>query len=136
MPRGKSWTLTDRRRDEVVRMLMAQHSLTSIAHHFGINYETLRRKVAEEGIDINEVKLMGIASLRAKLYNTIDDIDDPVDKMREGLRYLKQYDKEQVMTENPMSVTIKSDREIASEIANELSSGVGSIEIVDRDEDT
>jgi outer membrane lipopolysaccharide assembly protein LptE/RlpB len=93
MPTGKSWNLTDKRKEQVIYFLQRQYNINLLAQHFGICRQTMSKALTEMGIDVDELQKDGVRKMRTNLYATIDDIDDPKDKAKAQLDFLKQYDK-------------------------------------------
>jgi len=76
MAQGKEFTLTAKRITEALTMLSNQHTLTSLAHHFGVHRATLTEKLVDAGIDHSAVRNAGTANLRALTFMRINSIPD------------------------------------------------------------
>ena len=96
MAAGKSFTMTDKRIEELKYLLGRQYSVRYVANKWNITAEALSVKMSELGLNARELKRDGISTLRADVLNTIDDIEEPEKKAKITLDYLKQFDNETV----------------------------------------
>jgi len=116
--RGHVWTLTDKRRKDIIKMLTKQHTIVSIAAHYGVEHKTISRRLSEAGISATEVRNNGLISLRAALFSSVYDISDSDKRIKAGLDFLKQYP----IAESTGGSEVVDDDSIAREILDELSS--------------
>ena len=116
--KGYKWHLTDERREKIISLLKQQHTIKSIAQLYGVKDETISKALKKAGIDWRAVKESGIATLRSTVFASVFQIDDPAEKVRAGMSFLKRYDNEQVDTVE--RETVSAD-EIARKIMEELS---------------
>jgi hypothetical protein len=117
MPKGKSWTLTDRRRGIVLDMLKRQHTLQSIAGYFGVGLKLITKVLRAEGINWREERLNGLANLRAKMFERLDNIDRDDRFVDLSLKVLDKYD---VAVEEVVDNSTPTDSAVAAKILKEL----------------
>ncbi len=106
MAQGKKWSLTDKRRDTVMDMLMGQASINLISMYFKIKSETLSKELKNQGIDYKELQVAGVRKLRQDLYMTLGDIEEPKDRAKAQLDFLKHYDKSDDVAVDKNEVTV------------------------------
>jgi len=135
---GHRWTVTKKRRDDIIKMFMEQHTIDTIALHYGITRQTLTRKLKDEGIDSKALRNAGKQSLRQALFNTIMMIPDEDKKVKAGLDYLNRYPIQDDDDTPTLADDTKSDDAIRLQIISELSGGpfVGSNTDTEDTEDT
>ncbi len=86
-----SWNMTDKRKVKCLSMLGSQHTVGSVAQHFGVCRQTLASELAEAGIDAADVRNNGRLSMRAMLFNSVSAIRDDSKRVAAGLAYLDRY---------------------------------------------
>ncbi len=86
-----SWNMTDKRKVKCLSMLGSQHTVGSVAQHFGVCRQTLASELVKCGIDAADVRSSGRLSMRAMLFNTIGNIRDDSKRVAAGLAYLNMY---------------------------------------------
>ena len=92
MAAGKSFTMTDKRIEELKYLLGRQYSVRYVANKWNITPEALSAKMKELGLNARELKKDGINTMKADLIGTIEEIDEPKDKAKATLDFLKHYD--------------------------------------------
>ena len=119
---GHRWTMTKTRRDEIIKMLIEQHTVSTIALHYGITRQTMLRKLKKEGIDAKDIRNSGKQSLRHVLFKAISLIPDEDKKVKAGLDYLSRYPiVDDDDDDSNLADDTKSDEAIRLQIINELS---------------
>ncbi len=93
MAQGKKFNLTEARIERLKNLLGRQYSVVYVANQFGIDVATLTTKMTELGLDSKRLKSEGINTLKAKLYDGLNDIEEPDKKAKISLDFLKHYDK-------------------------------------------
>jgi len=86
-----TWNMTEKRKVECLKMLGMQHTVNSVAQHFGVCRQTLAGELVKCGIDAVDVRNNGRLSMRAMLFNTVHAIRDDAKRVAAGLAYLDRY---------------------------------------------
>ena len=119
MPKGKSWTLTANRKALLIDMLRKQYTLQSCATEFGISVKLLNKQLKINKLDWKSYRRAGICDLRKRVFERLDDIDDPKDYVNAGMKVLDRYDTHiEDVSDNSIG---SKDSDIKSKILMELS---------------
>jgi len=105
---GKEWNLTDKRKEEAIRLLKGQYNINLLAAHFNICRDTLWKKLKKAGINAKELQQDGIRVLRADLYSDLANIEDVKDRAKLTLDTLKHYDKSDDVAKDEVTVKYAS----------------------------
>jgi hypothetical protein len=105
MPTGKDWNLTDKRKEDAIRLLQDQYSITLIARIWGIDDYMLGQKLKKAGINYKEIQNDGIRLLKANMFAEVNKIDEADKKVKLSLDILKQYDKSDDVANHTVPIT-------------------------------
>ncbi len=119
MASGTNFNLTDKRKKTAVAMFKSQHTVSSVAQHFGITYKTLQIHLETHGLDYKAIRANGKVALRSTLFDAILQIKDTNKMVDTGLRYLNQYPIQDEEIQGKSNV-VPSDSEILDKIRKEL----------------
>ena len=85
------FNLTPLRLNKVADMLAAQHTITSIAAHFGVHADVMGIKLREAGIVPAEVRNVARVNMRSNMIADIAGIMDDDKRVAATQRYLDRY---------------------------------------------
>ena len=100
----RQFNLTDIRLAEVKRLLGKQYSMTYVANEIGCTQEVLSYKLKELKLNPKELKREGLNTFKADAMAIVDDIEEPKDKFKAALDFLKHYDKSDDVAETKIEL--------------------------------
>ena len=117
MPKGHAWNLTADRLKLSLKMLNKQHTVSSIAIHFGIKHSVFSAKLVECGVDAAAIRNSGRLNMKAMVFTSVMNIKDDAKRADAGLKFLTQYP----VDVDDAIVAVDDTEDIKREILNELS---------------
>ena len=124
--RGRKFTITPTRRSVIIPLLEKQHTISTIATLYGVNYKTMSKALKRAGIDPNDYRKVGIANLKARVFDRLEKIDDHKDYANTAIKVLDRYDPDLNIKESDSCVSddtgssSSSDEDIKKKILIEL----------------
>jgi len=89
--KGRKFSITPIRKSNIIPLLERQHTIETLATLYGVTRKTMSRALKAAKIDPDAYRRQGMANVKAKMMERLENIDKDKDYVDMSLRVLDKY---------------------------------------------